>query len=51
MLRRLAALDARRRALLASALLWVLAVRALLRAGGGRWLPAQERLLGRLAAE
>jgi hypothetical protein len=50
MLARLAALDARQRALVARALGWVLVARAVLAAGGGRALPAQERRLARLAA-
>jgi hypothetical protein len=49
MLRKLAALDGRRRALAASALTWVLAARTVLGSSGGRSLPAQERLLGWLA--
>jgi hypothetical protein len=50
MLRKLAVLDARRRALVANALVWVLAARALLRTSGGRSLTVQERRLVRLAA-
>jgi hypothetical protein len=49
MLRRLAALDGRRRVLVGAAFVWVLAARFALSASRGRSLPFQARLLGGLA--
>ena len=50
MLRRFAALDGRRRVLVGTAFVWVLAARFALSASRGRSLPLQARLLGNLSA-